>query len=353
MAAPDTTRTFRSQSLMTGAALVALVVLLLCGLLAVSGYDVGKALTALARGAAGSPTIFASSTLVRATPLLLCGLAVALAFRAGIVNIGADGQLLAGATAATALALAFPRAPALLGVPLVLAGGALAGVLCAMVPAWLRRRFGVLEVITTIMMNFVVLYLVGYLVRGPLQEPSGINPQSATLSEAYRLPFVVPGTRLHAGFLIGGLLAVALAWYLRRTAGGFRIRVIGANPNAAAVAGQVNVPVTATRVFLASGALAGLAGAVEVTGVTMALYENLSPGYGFSAIAVALLANLNPLGVILSATFLGALTAGAAAMQREAGVPSVLVSVIEAAVILGVLASRVVIARRARLRSAL
>jgi simple sugar transport system permease protein len=278
---------------------------------------------------------------------MLCGLSVGLAFRAGIVNIGADGQLLAGATAATAVAILLPGLPGPLGIPLVLLAGTVAGVCGAFVPAWLRQRFGVLEVISTIMMNFVVLYLVGYLVRGPLQEPTRINPQSATLADAYRLPFVIPGVRLHAGFVLALVLAGIMWWYLRATAGGFRVRVLGANPSAAASAGEIDVPRTTLRVFLVSGALAGLAGSIEVTGVTMALYENLSPGYGFSAIAVALLAGLNPLGVVVSAVFLGGLTAGAAAMQREAGVPSVFVAVIEAAVILGVLASRDFLTRQA------
>ena len=320
--------------------LAAGVVALLAVLLAVAGFDVGAALDALRRGAVGSPSVFASSTLVRATPLILTGLAVALAFRAGILNIGADGQLLAGASAATATGLALGPSLGSASLPVLLLAGAGAGAAAAAIPAWLRRRFGVLEVITTIMMNFVALFLVGYLVRGPLQEPTHVYPQSPSLLAGLRLPFLVPGTRLHAGFGLAILAAVALSWYLRATAGGFRIRVAGANPSAAAAASRVDVARLTFRVFLASGALAGLAGAVEVTGVTLALYENLSPGYGFTAIAVALLGGLEPLGVLLSGTFLGGLGAGAAAMQREVGVPAVLVSVLEAAVILGVIGAR-------------
>ena len=328
------------------AALLATAVLgLLAGLLAFGGYDVRLAMQALARGAVGSPVIFASTTLVRATPLILTGLAVALAFRAGMLNIGADGQFLSGASAAIAVGLAFGRSLGAAAIPVVLAAGAVSGALCALIPAWLRRQFGVLEVITTIMMNFVALYGVSYLVRGPLQEPSGVYPQSPALDASLRLPFVVPGTRLHAGFVIAVAMAVGTSWYLRSTAGGFRVRALGANPQAAAVAGRVRVARLGMRVFLASGALAGLAGAVEVTGVTLALYENLSPGYGFTAIAVALLGGLEPLGVILSGIFLGGLATGAAAMQREAGVPAALVSVLEAAVILGVVAGQSVLSR--------
>jgi simple sugar transport system permease protein len=320
-------------------------------LLALGGFDVGTAMGALVRGAAGSFPVFASSTLVRATPLILTGLAVSLAFRGGVFNIGADGQLLAGAAAACAVALALGSAPGPLTPVLVLLSSAVGGLIAAAIPAWLRLRFGVLEVISTIMMNFLSLYAIGYLVRGPLQEPTRIYPQSSSIDAAARLPFLIPGTRLHAGFVIALVTALVIWWFLRFTSAGFRVRVIGANPHAAAVAGGVNTARGSTMIFLASGALAGCAGGVELSGVTFALYENLSPGYGFTAIAVALLAGLNPLGVILSAIFLGGLAAGAASMQREAGVPSVLVSVIEALIILSIIAARAVLARSGRART--
>jgi simple sugar transport system permease protein len=303
----------------------------------------GPALEALWRGAVGSRYAFFSGTLVRAVPLTLTGLAVAVAFRAGVLNIGAEGQFLAGATAAATigtLAAALHWTPAALhwgALPLALVAGVAIGGLWAGIAAWLRRRFGVLEVISTIMLNFIALEAVAYLVRGPLQEPLHIYPQSASLPDAMHLPILVPGTRLHIGFAIA-LVAAAVAWYaLRSTAGGFRLRVAGANPFAAASAGEIDVARTTMRAFLASGALAGLAGAIEVTGVTYALYDNISPGYGYTAIAVALLANLNPLGVVVAGILFGGLEAGAAAMQRDAGVPSVVASVIEAGVILLVL----------------
>lgn len=349
---PIFARTGRAASLGLAVGLAAGMIGVLAVLLALGGFDVAQSMGALVRGAVGSPGVFASSTLVRATPLILTGLAVALAFRGGVLNIGADGQLLAGAAAACAVALALGATWGPLVLPLALAASAAAGLLAAALPAWLRRRFGVLEVISTIMMNFLSLYAIGYLVRGPLQEPTRIYPQSSTIDVISRLPFLAPDTRLHAGFAIALLLAVGLWWFLRSTAAGFRVRVLGANPDAAAVAGGVNTARGTTWVFLASGALAGCAGGVELTGVTYALYENLSPGYGFTAIAVALLAALNPLGVILSGIFLGALGAGAAAMQREAGVPSVLVSVIEALIILGIIAARAVVARHVRTRVA-
>lgn len=289
-------------------------------------------------GAFGSPYAFLSATLLRATPLMFVGLAVAVAFRAGILNIGAEGQLLVGATAATAVALVSSALPRPLVIAGMIAAGALAGAAWAGIAAILRRRFGVLEVISTIMLNFVALHLVGWMVRGPLQEPTGIYPQSSTLAEAGQWPLLIPGQRLHLGFLLGLILAATIWWLLARTAGGFRMRLAGAGPRAAASAGGVNTERTVFTVFLLSGACAGLAGASEVGGVTWALYESISPGYGYSAIAVALLARLDARWVVCSAVFFGALEAGAASMQRNAGVPSVVVQVIVAVVILAVLA---------------
>jgi general nucleoside transport system permease protein len=218
-----------------------------------------------------------------------------------------------------------------------LAAGAVAGGAWAGVAAVLRARFHVLEVISTILLNFVALFLVGYLVRGPLQEPLHIYPQSSTIGEAARLPRILPASRLHAGFVIALAAAGCAWWALRFTAAGFRLRAVGANPDAARVAGQIDVVRTTFRAFVISGAVAGLAGAVELTGVTFSLYENISPGYGYTGIAVALLARLNALGVIASGLVFGALEAGATAMQRDAGVPAVVVSVVEAIIILGLI----------------
>ena len=306
---------------------------LLAALLALGGYDVASALAALWRGSFGSAYAFFSSTLVRATPLLLAGLAVALAFRAGVWNIGAEGQLLAGATGAIAGAALPLPGPVRLALALLfaaIAGGAWA------LPAALLRRRGVLEVISTIMLNFIALNLVGYLVRGPLQEPTHAYPQSQTIDAAARLPRF-PGTRLHLGVGIALAAAVALGILMRRHAWGFRVRVVGANPRAAASAGLIDVPRVTLEVFLVSGALAGLAGGIEATGVTYALYEGMSPGYGYTAIAVALLARLDPLLVAPSALLFGALEAGATAMQRDAGVPSAFVTVVEGSLVLLVL----------------
>lgn len=295
------------------------------------------ALLAFWDGAFGSAFAVWSATLVRATPLLFVGLAVALAFRAGVLNIGAEGQLLLGALSASIVGLGLGAHSAWIVLPLMLLAGAAGGGAWALIAAVLRRRFGVLEVISTIMLNFVAAALLSWAVRGPLQEPTRVYPQSVTFAEGARLPFLIPGQRLHLGFALG-ILAAALLWYvLSQTAIGFRIRAVGANARAAASAGGVDAHRLTARVFVVSGALAGLAGASQVAGVTWALYEGISPGHGYTAIAVALLAQLDPRWVVASAVFFGALEAGGAAMQREAGIPLVAVQIITALVLLGVL----------------
>ena len=298
-------------------------------------------LGALWGGSFGSWYSFTSATLVRSIPLMLTGGAVAIAFRAGVFNIGAEGQLLAGASAATAVALAFPHGGALT-VVLALLCGAAAGSAWAGIAALLRARFGVLEVISTIMLNFVALHAVAYVVRGPLQEPTHSYPQTSTIADAVHLPQLPGAGRLHAGIALAVLALAFGGWALRWTASGFRMLVVGESRSAAASAGMIDVERTIWGAFLCSGGLAGLAGAVEVLGVTFALYENISPGYGYTAIAVALLASLDPWRVILSAILFGALDAGAAAMQRDAGVPAAVVSVIQALLILGVIGLRAV-----------
>lgn len=317
------------------AALAAGLVLLAAGL-ALAGYDAGAALAAMWRGAFGSWYAFTSATLLRATPLIVIGLGFALALRGGALNIGAEGQFYAGAVAATWMALQAGALPAPLAIGLTWMAGLAGGALWVLVPVILKRRYGVLEVISTLLLNFVAEALVSLMVQGPLQEPSGIYPQSAPIPEVARLP-LLPGTRLHLGFAVAMVLAVAMAFVLARTVWGFRLRAAGAAPLVAALIGRVDAGRMAGAALLVSGAAAGLAGALEVGGVSYALYQNLSPGYGFTAIAVALLARGHPLGIVASGILFGALEAGAGAMQRDAGVPSVTVYVVEAVVILAVL----------------
>jgi len=303
------------------------------------GFPAGEALRALVSGSVGSLDAFFSATLVRTIPLLLTGLGVAIAFQAGVFNIGAEGQLLAGASAATAAVLAIPS-PGTWSLVFALLAAVGAGAAWAAIPAILRVRYGALEVITTIMMNFLGIQLVSYLVRGPMQEPTHIYPQSASLPQASMLPVILTGSRLHAGIVLSLGLALGLWVVFRYTAVGFRLRASGASPTAAASTGRINIRRITLGAFLASGALAGLAGGVEVTGVTYALYENLSPGYGYSAIGVALLARLHPLWIIPSAILFGGLEAGAGAMQRDAGIPAGFVGIVEGLIILALLAVR-------------
>jgi simple sugar transport system permease protein len=273
-------------------------------------------------------------------------LAVAVAFRAGIWNIGAEGQFYAGAVMATWIGVRLGADAPLVYLLVIPVAAAFAGALWAGVPALLRARFGVLEVITTIMLNFIAEYLVSFLVHGPLQEAGRTYPQSDPIAAAARLAPLVEDVRLTDALPLGVLLAVASWVVLTRTRPGFALRAAGANPIAAKVSGRIHVLKVTTTAFLVSGAIAGLAGAAEVCGVTFALYERLSPGYGYTAIAVALLARLHPLGVIASALAFGALEAGASALQRSYGVPSVTVYAVEALVIL------LIVAAERRVRSA-
>ena len=333
------------RSALTATGAVAAIVSAIALLLLLGGYDVPRALVALWSGSVGSWYALTSATLVRAIPLMLTGCAIAVAFRAGVFNIGAEGQLLAGGAGAAAIALTMPNAGAI-AVVLALATGTLAGAGWAGIATVLRERFGVLEVISTIMLNFIALYAVSFLVRGPLQEPTHAYPQSSSIVAAVRLVRLPGAGRLHLGLVIALVIVLAVGWVLRHTASGFRMMAVGESPAAAASAGLIDVRRVTSLAFLASGALAGLAGAIEVLGVTYALYEDLSPGYGYTAIAVALLAGLDPWRVVITAFLFAALEAGAGAMQRDAGVPSTLVSVIEALLILGVVATQALRVRR-------
>lgn len=301
--------------------------------LSLGGYDPVLSLGALWRGAFGSWYAITSATLVRAVPLIILGLGIALAFRAGVFNIGAEGQFYAGAIAAAWVGVHVAAWPSLAAIGAVWLGAAIAGILWIAIPALLKVRFGVLEVISTLLLNFVADAMVSYAVTGPMQETKGIYPQSDAIALTARLP-VFPGSRLHAGFLVALVLAILLWLLITRTAWGFRLRAVGLGPLAAEVSGRIRTGRVVAIALLWSGALAGLGGGVEISGVTYALFQNLSPGYGFTAIAVALLARLHPLGVILTGLLFGALEAGAQGMQREAGVPAVAVQVAEAVVIL-------------------
>ncbi len=298
--------------------------------LAAFGYAPAPALAALATGSVGSGAAWVA-TLLKTGPLLLTGLAVALSFRCGVWNIGAEGQLYAGALLATGLATrVFAEAPAFVALPAVVLGGFLGGAAFGGLAGALRAGRGVNEVISTLLLNFVAIQLVALAVQGPLQESAGAYPQSDALVAAARLP---AWGRLHAGIAVALVLALAVHALLFHSPLGFRLRAVGLSPRAARFAGISPQRYGSLTLALAGG-LAGWAGAFEVAGVTGRLYEGLSPGHGYTAIAVALLARLHPLGVVPSALFFGALEAGAGAMQRQAGVPSVATEIAVGAVVL-------------------
>lgn len=333
-------RDFVFGALRLGAALLAALALTVLVIALAHGSPV-RGLTALAVGAFGSPYDL-GNTLSKMTPLLLTGLGVALAFRARLWNIGGEGQFLVGSVAAAAVgAYTLKGLPAPVLIPLLLAAGALAGAGWAGLAGWMRVARGVPEVISTIMLNFVAAQFLSYLVgfHGPLQEASRAQPASEALPPNATLPNALPVSPLHAGFAIALLAAFAVGVYLYRTQAGFAVRAVGANPDAARVAG-INVERTQLATMLWSGALCGLAGAVELSGAIGTFSADYAPGYGFTAVAVALLGRLSPAGIVLSALFFGALAAGSGSMERTAGISSVLVYVIQAVALLVLLGSQ-------------
>jgi ABC-type uncharacterized transport system permease subunit len=296
-----------------------------------------SAFEALFQGALGSEQGVAE-TLVQTSALLFAGLGVAIAFRAGLFNIGGEGQLTVGGLC-TALAGASLHLPAVLEIPLCLLAGAAGGALWGGIAGVLRASFGASEVITTIMLNYVAFLGAGYLVSGPLRGDANA-PETAPISASAMLPPLIADTRLTAALPLALAFAFALAWWLRRSVAGYELRAVGSAERAARYAG-VDAGRVIMRAMAMSGALAGLAGATEVLGLLHRFNAGLSPGYGFTSIAVALLGGSDPIGVIFSAFFFGALQNGALAMQALAGVPKDLVSVVEGLIILFMAARRI------------
>ncbi len=304
--------------------------------LLIAGYDPVQAYIAMWQGAFKDKTAIAE-VLIKATPLIFIGAGLAIAFRCSIWNIGAEGQFYAGAVAATAVGIYLGVLPKIILVPLVLIAGAVSGALWGMIAAFLKNRFGANEVVTTIMLNYIAIFITGWLVTGPMIETKGFFAQTAKISENARLWRFMPPTRLHLGFIIALLVAVALYILIFKTSLGYTIRAVGVNPEAARYAG-INVKQKALLAMALSGGAAGLAGAVEISAISYRLYQLISPGFGFDGIAVSLLVNNNPLGVIFSGILFGALRSGAEVMQMNAKVPSVLVNFIQGLVVLSVVA---------------
>jgi len=287
----------------------------------------------VAKGAAGSQ-FAVLETLTRATPLIFTGLAVAVAFRAKLWNIGAEAQLYAGAVVTVVLGTGALPLPAALLLPLIALAAMAAGALLLLGPALLKTRFGVDEVVTTLLLNFVVLLFVSMLLEGVLKDPMGLGwPQSQKLIPEARLPRLIQGKRLHWGFGLA-LISAVLVWVvMKRTALGFEMRATGSNTAAASFAG-IRTGRVLMKTAALSGGLAALAGFSEVSGLKGNLTLDLSPGFGYSGIVVAMLAMLNPVGVVAAAIFVAGVFVGADAMSRSAGVPSYIAQVMVATALL-------------------
>ena len=349
------TRTYWAKLIDALMPLLAMLAALLVGvlLLMMLGTDPFEAYSALIRGALGNVSGI-TQTLTKATPLLLVGLGICIAFRGGVINIGGEGQIVVGALGATAFAVGFEGLPGLILLPLTLLSGAAAGLVWGGIPGLLKARLGVNEILTTVMMNQIALRLMNFLLRGPMLDPEHVAagtsiPQSATLPESVWLPRLVPRTLFHSGAILAVLLALAVYFLLWRTTIGYRIRAVGLNPHASRYAG-IPVPNYVTLSLALSGMLCGLAGAVEVLGVHHRMLEGLSGGYGFSGIVAALFGKLHPLGAIPASALFGALLVGADKMQRAVQVPSALATALQGLVVLFVVASDLYVRRRSRRR---
>lgn len=292
---------------------------------------------AMLQGAFGSINGL-SQSLVKATPLLLVGLGVCIAFKASVINVGGEGQIILGSIAGTWMALTFPDLPKVVLIPACMTAGFLAGAFWGFIPGMLKARFKVNEILSTIMMNSIALQLLNFLLQGPMMDPEGIKAgtflaQSARLPESAWLARLVPRTMLHSGVYVALAFAVAVYIFLWRTTIGYQIRAVGLNPQASHYSG-INVPFNQMLSLTLAGGLSGLAGVIEVMGVHRRILEGLTGGYGFTGIVAALLGSLHPLGVVPASVLFGGLLVGANTMQRAVQIPSALINAILGLIVL-------------------
>jgi len=326
--APSLAATFAYPAAAIAATLVVASLLVLA-----AGASPASVFYLVAKGAAGSQFALLE-TLTRATPLIFTGLAIAVAFRAKLWNIGAEAQLYAGAVVTVVLGTGLLPLPQPILIPVLMIAAMIAGAILLLIPALLKTQLGVDEVVTTLLFNFIMLLAVSLMLEGPLKDPMGLGwPQSPKVIADAQLPRLVQGRRLHFGFVLA-LAAALITWFMmKKSALGYEMRAVGHNAEAARFAGiPVNRVLVKTALF--SGGLAALAGFSEVSGLKGNLTLDLSPGYGYSGIVVAMLAMLNPLGVVLSAIFVAGIFVGADAMSRAAGVPSYIADVMVAMALL-------------------
>lgn len=335
----------RGDLLIALAPIIAVLLAFLAGavLLLILGADPIRAYSTMIEGAFGNQaSVF--RTLTRATPLLIIAIGICIAFRGGVTNIGAEGQVFVGAITATSFSLGLGATlPALLLAPLTLVVGFLAGAFWGAIPGFLKARFDVNEILSTVMMNEIAVQLLLFLLSGPMLDPAQIAagtrvPQSAQIPDTAWLARLAPPSQLHLGLFVGLAMAVVVYVLLWRTSIGYRIRAVGQNKAAARYAGM-SVPRYVMLALVLSGGLAGLAGAVELTGITHRVVEGFAVGYGFSGIVVALFGRLHPLGAIPSAFLFGALLVGADRMQREMQVPSATVIALQGLIVIFVVSS--------------
>jgi general nucleoside transport system permease protein len=315
--------------------------LLGAGLIWASGANVLAAYGGLFAGMCGSWSALVE-TCVTAIPYMLAGLAVALGFHGGLFNIGAEGQFYMGALGAAVVGYGVEGVPLWLHLPLALAAAALGGAIWGALPGLLKAKLGAHEVINTIMMNYIAVKLVDYLVKGVLRDPSASLDRTPYVLTTAHLPLLLgPHSRLHAGLVMALAAVVCVSWLLSKTTIGFEIRTVGANPHAARYAG-IRVACCIVLTMTLSGALAGLAGAGEVLGLNHTLPAAFSSGYGFDAIAVALLAKSHPIGIVPAALLWGGLRNGAGLMQVRSGISIDLIYVVQALVIVCIAAEQMV-----------
>jgi simple sugar transport system permease protein len=318
--------------------LAAVVTAVFAFLVMAVGSSLPKSLSGFWKGIAGS-SYGLSEVLVRATPLILAGLGVGIGFKSGFVNIGAEGQLYMGAIAVTVLGMFAPDLPPVPMILLALLFGFVAGGLWSFVPGILKARFGISEVINTIMFNYIAINLVGILVRTGLSDPSYPYPMSTILPEAASLAKLFPPNRVHAGILVALLAAVLAYLLLYKTWTGFCMRAVGMNSRCCECSG-ISVFRHVALSALLSGGLAGIAGVCEVSGLHHRLIEGISPGYGYLAIVVALLGNNHPFWIVVSAIGISALQVGSMSMERSAGVPTSIASILMGVIVVTILARK-------------
>jgi ABC-type uncharacterized transport system permease subunit len=317
--------------------LIAIFIALLVGsiVLLATGFSPVEAYGALIIGAFGD--IYGiGQTLTQATPIIFTALAFLFAFKAGLFNIGAEGQFLIGALASAIVGISFNGLPNMIHIPLALLAGAFFGGLYAFIPAILKTKLGAHEVITTMMLTYVAIYFTGYMVTDVFKAPGWVS-QTPLISPTAELPRILPPTQLSASLLIGFFLVILTYYTLQKTVLGYEIRAIGFNP-LAAENGGINVKKGLILSLVISGALAGIGGAGEILGVHRRFIDGFSPGYGWDGLAVALIGGLNPFGSFLAAILIGVLRSGGMTMNRVTGVPIDIVTILQALVILFVAA---------------